>query len=123
MIPVSELGPIPVLSMRQWVNIVGGLDSSRLPAGYLAKVVAFAIRVDRLPSLMDSLEAVSRLGKNSPEGLAYLTPDFAPYSFTWLAPDMMNGGLIYHGPHDGEDGNSATFTVSLSSTDGWSVHT
>lgn len=123
MILVSELGPIPIMSMGQWSNIVGGLDSSRLPPGYLAKVIAFAIGRDRLPSLMDSLETVSRLGKNSPGGVAYLHPDFAPYSFTWLAPDMMNGGLIYHGPHDSGDGDCPTFTVSLSSSDGWSVHT
>ena len=35
-----------------------------------------------------------------------------------------NGGMIYHGPHDGfGNGSGPTFSVSLSPTNGWSIHT
>jgi hypothetical protein len=35
-----------------------------------------------------------------------------------------NGGLIYHGTHDGGgDGGAPTFSVNLSPVNGWSVHT
>jgi hypothetical protein len=36
----------------------------------------------------------------------------------------MNGGLIYHGPHDnGGDGGFPTFSVNLSPVNGWTIHT
>ena len=36
----------------------------------------------------------------------------------------MNGGLIYHGAHDGGgDGGAPTFSVNLSPVNGWSIHT
>jgi hypothetical protein len=36
----------------------------------------------------------------------------------------MNGGLIFHGKHDnGGDGGAPTFSVNLTPTSGWSVHT
>jgi len=36
----------------------------------------------------------------------------------------IHGGLIYHGPHDGfGDGGSPSFSVSLSKSQGWSIHT
>jgi len=61
-----------------------------------------------------------------------LFKDFAPYSFyfelerkrdgPWIM--MMNGGLIFHGPHDnGGDGGAPTFSVNASPVDGWSIHT
>lgn len=35
-----------------------------------------------------------------------------------------NGGLIFHGPHDGGgNGGAPTFSVSLTPQDGWSIHT
>jgi hypothetical protein len=35
-----------------------------------------------------------------------------------------NGGLIFHGAHDrGGDGGAPTYSVNLSPTDGWAVHT
>jgi hypothetical protein len=37
---------------------------------------------------------------------------------------MFNGGLIFHGQHDrGGDGGAPTFSVSLTATNGWQVHT
>lgn len=35
-----------------------------------------------------------------------------------------NGGLLHHGPHDGfGSGSGPTFAVTLTPTDGWSIHT
>jgi len=63
--------------------------------------------------------------------------DFAPYSFGWTRyrkpfeegrmnrEDIdMNGGLIFHGQHDGYGSGSApTFSVCLTPTNGWEIHT
>ena len=59
--------------------------------------------------------------------------DFAPLSFAFSMqtrkPDgtyeyWFNGGLIFHGQHDGGgNGGAPTFSVCLEPTDGWSVHT
>ena len=36
----------------------------------------------------------------------------------------MNGGLIFHGKHDGGgDGGAPTFSVNLTPTNGWGIHT
>ena len=36
----------------------------------------------------------------------------------------MHGGLIFHGKHDnGGDGSAPTFSVNLTPTNGWAVHT
>lgn len=84
--------------------------------------------------------------------ITILHPDFAPLSFTfgiyakanpgkgynWSEhagllrnrPELegytmwFNGGLIYHGSHDGYGSGSApTFSVTLTKTRGWSIHT
>lgn len=35
-----------------------------------------------------------------------------------------NGGLVFHGKHDGfGSGSAPTFSVCLTATDGWSIHT
>jgi len=47
--------------------------------------------------------------------------DFAPYSFGFSACGMV-GGCIYHGPRDSGVGEP-TFSVNVSSVDGWSIHT
>ena len=63
-----------------------------------------------------------------------LTKDWAPYSFGFGLGEVdeeadtfdiwFRGGVIYHGPHDGYgDGGAPTYLVSLSPTDGWSIHT
>lgn len=62
-----------------------------------------------------------------------LFPDFAPWSFQFtmckLNPQgewtyWFNGGLIYHGSHDGHGSGAApTFSVTILSTTGWSIHT
>ena len=62
-----------------------------------------------------------------------LFKDFSPLSFVFHMEQRQangeykfwfNGGLIYHGPHDGGgDGGAPTYSVNLESTYGWSVHT
>jgi hypothetical protein len=55
--------------------------------------------------------------------------DFSPLSFNWgLIQENgtcpYNGGLIFHGPHDGfGSGEAPTFSVSISPEHGWSIHT
>jgi len=58
-----------------------------------------------------------------------LYTDFAPYSFFWTEFSSTGqrgliGGLIYHGQHDGGgNGSAPTFSVCLTPTSGWSIHT
>lgn len=58
-----------------------------------------------------------------------LYTDFAPYSFFWteFSPTRQRGligGLIYHGQHDGGgNGGAPTFSVNLTPTNGWCIHT
>ena len=54
-------------------------------------------------------------------GNVELFADFVPHSFAFIVfkngKREMNGGLIYHG------GSTETFTVQLTPTNGWSIHT
>lgn len=62
-----------------------------------------------------------------------LAPDFAPMSFYFIIEKrndtgewrtLFNGGLLFHGRHDGNgDGSAPTFAVTLEPTVGWSIHT
>lgn len=59
--------------------------------------------------------------------------DFAPQSFEFVQEVKrdgkdwecaVNGGFIFHGPHDGGgNGGAPTFSVNLTPQDGWSIHT
>lgn len=96
----------------------------------LAKARAWAEKVgltDQLQGQLDYLE-----GYSDRETRCQLYTDFAPHSFgftmevkrdgEWVR--WFNGGLIYHGPHDnGGDGGAPTFSVNITPTNGWSVHT
>jgi hypothetical protein len=60
-------------------------------------------------------------------------PDFAPLSFEFARMEevpgeparcSMNGGIIFHGSHDGfGSGSAPSFSVTLEPTNGWSIHT
>lgn len=55
-------------------------------------------------------------------------PDWAPLSLyferVYADSSKTNGGIIYHGSHDGYgSGSVPTFSVCLSKTSGWSIHT
>ena len=54
--------------------------------------------------------------------------DFAPKSFEFVRKKegkfCGNGGIIYHGPHDGYgSGGPPSFSVCVSKTNGWAIHT
>jgi hypothetical protein len=55
--------------------------------------------------------------------------DFAPLSFFFVRFNAQNesvlcGGIIFHGKHDGfGSGSAPTFSVCLTPTNGWSIHT
>jgi hypothetical protein len=73
----------------------------------------------------------SRLENYSAKGYTVtLYSDFAPLSMEFSITDkgqhVLNGGFIFHGPHDGfGNGGAPTFSVSLSTDKevGWSIHT
>jgi hypothetical protein len=109
---------------------------------YLEEVVAFAKKVhlydsDSNASLKNRLDYLARYGGKKQDGSdktrARLFKDGAPYSFGFVieAQDAngdwttwFNGGLLYHGPHDGNGSGSApTYAVTLTLTTGWSIHT
>ena len=63
-----------------------------------------------------------------------LYKDFAPQSFEFVKEVMyedetewtfqFNGGMIFHGSHDGGgDGGAPTYSVNMTPQDGWSIHT
>ena len=88
----------------------------------------------------DSLtKCLDRLENYGADILAIYT-DFAPLSFCFglyhrtdegqhiidgeRCQLYMNGGVIFHGQHDsGGDGSAPTFSVNLTPTQGWSIHT
>ncbi len=95
---------------------------------HLAAVRAFADQTNQRAQFESRLSDLYRY--ISAEGYTImLYEDFAPYSFYWeeIAPDgkrTMNGGLIYHGLHDGDgNGGSPTFSVNLTPMSGWAIHT
>jgi hypothetical protein len=91
---------------------------------------------DSNATLKSRLDYLARYGGKKPDGTdktrARLFKDGAPYSFSFVieADDAngqwttwFNGGLLYHGPHDGHGSGAApTFAVSLTLTTGWSIH-
>lgn len=104
---------------------------------YFDKVKAFAERIGKLACLQEKLDylanyACSEEAPNNTRCRIYR--DFAPGSFEFVMDKWnktkqdyvpwFNGGLIYHGPQDGWDGaKGPTLSITLTPTDGWSVHT
>ena len=88
-------------------------------------------------ALSNRLAYLEKYGGKSEDGAermrVRLFRDFAPYSFGFVieqktATDewarLFEGGLLYHGPHDGNgSGAGPTFAVTLAPTLGWSIHT
>jgi Domain of unknown function (DUF4120) len=95
---------------------------------HLAVVREFADRTGQRAQFEEKLEDLTKWV--SADGYTVnLYTDFAPYSFYWeeIAPNgkrSMNGGLIYHGQHDGGgNGSGPTFSVNLEPSNGWRIHT
>ena len=95
---------------------------------HLEIVQQFADRTNQRAAFETKLDDLTRYKRD--DTTIHLYTDFAPYSFYWvqLAPDnktvWMNGGLIYHGAHDGGgNGSAPTFSVYLTPCTGWAIHT
>jgi hypothetical protein len=105
--------------------------------GYLDTVKEFADKVgkaDNLQAKLDYLDGYASARRE--EGLetrCQLFKDWAPQSFSFLMEmrqdggewqRWFNGGMLFHSAHDGGgNGGAPTFSVCLSPTDGWSIHT
>lgn len=98
--------------------------------GRLAEIKAFAAETGREEQLQQELDYLANYGAQ--ETRCVLFPDFAPHSLAfnmerkkdgeWV--HWFNGGLIFHGNHDGYGSGAApTLSTCLTPTDGWSVHT
>ena len=104
-------------------QVIAALDVSRCEE-HFAACVEFAKRSNRWTSdqgLRPNLERLIVIARR--DGKPRLFKDFAPYSFEFSAGGLY-GGLIFHGSHDGGgNGSAPTFSVCLTPTDGWSIHT
>jgi len=90
---------------------------------YFEQVERFAHDTGRLKQFYERIEQLCSNGDT-----VRLFQDFAPHSFEFVrlrnGEHVYNGGLIFHGPHDGGgNGGAPTFSVSLTPQDGWSIHT
>jgi len=94
--------------------------------GKLDEALEFAkTRKDEsLQKCIDRLKLADELNETETR----LFDDFSLYSFYFVRNKddifLGNGGVIFHGKHDnGGDGSSPTFSVNLTPTDGWAIHT
>jgi hypothetical protein len=103
---------------------------------HFEKVKAFAEQTGQWGQLKEKLDYLANYACNGDRPFDHtkcvLYKDFAPYSFEFVMMvrkddayvRWFNGGLIYHGPRDNYgSGAGPTFAVTLSPTDGWSIHT
>jgi hypothetical protein len=82
--------------------------------------------------LRSRLDYLEHYGKSDTTRVR-LMADGAPYSFHFVIEQknaagewerLLNGGLLFHGPHDGlGSGSGPTFACTLTPTVGWSIHT
>lgn len=95
--------------------------------GALSEAREYAESIGMVESLDVNLKTLEQLGKVY--GQVFLDKDFAPYSFRFAVRDekgkfVFNGGLVFHGAHDGQgSGQAPTFSVCLTPTTGWRLHT
>jgi hypothetical protein len=109
--------------------------------GHLDEVLAFAREIGMEDNLMQrgitylhsyaNHDGEKILPLDQHKTRCLLFKDFAPHSFYFVIESndnehrrWMNGGLIFHGPHDrGGDGGAPTFSVNINPCNGWSIHT
>ena len=96
--------------------------------GGLQKAFELAAKLNLTQSLENGLAGITKHAR--PGYSVKLYQDFAPYSFQFAVVDnstsrcVFNGGLIFHGNHDGfGTGSAPTFSVSLTAEPGWQIHT
>jgi hypothetical protein len=94
--------------------------------GLLDKIKKHADSSGLADNLKECLCKLERHGRGGCTVTLY--PDFALLSLYFEVKKqgrlVLNGGMIYHGSHDsGGNGSSPTFSVSLTTTTGWAIHT
>ena len=103
-----------------------------LVQGQFNETVKFAKATGRFENFIEHINYLHNYaGKENTRCI--LRTDFAPYSFNFTMqrkqPDgsykyWFEGGLIYHGPHDGYgSGQNPTLSVCVNPTDDWAIHT
>ncbi len=107
--------------------------------GKLQEALEYAEKIGD-SSLKGCLERIKEVDKNVGINMkmtveSHIYNDFAPYSFEFVRcaykngpdykPDFIsNGGIIFHGEHDGfGSGKAPTFSVAITPTKGWQIHT
>jgi len=101
--------------------------------GRLQEIKEFAKTTTVEQTLLDSLDRLELMAENrgydNEKYEVLLGADFAPMSLCFCIaqegkPPVFNGGLIYHGTHDGHGSGSApSFSVTVDKSDGWRIHT
>ena len=99
-----------------------------LTNGRLAEIKGYANKHDLIESFYKTFSRFETFSKSGYEVNLY--SDFAPLSLYFeIFRDeqfVLNGGFIFHGPHDGfGNGGAPTFSVCIDpeKTAGWSIHT
>lgn len=98
-----------------------------LDQAYLDDTVRFAMEVGKVDSLIQCFDRLQTIAENT-NAKVCLGRDLAPHSFSFAINRetgcVINGGVIFHGSHDGGgNGGAPTYSVSMSPVDGWSIHT
>jgi hypothetical protein len=104
--------------------------------GGLENIKAFASTHPAGDTFMRCLESLNDRCDHGENRKCVIGTDFAPYSLSFAYGEMttdpeptwigrpINGGLIYHGPHDGHgSGQAPSFSVTMDKADGWVLHT
>lgn len=94
--------------------------------GYLSEAFDHAEKINDM-SIYRCLDRLAEADINC-KSQTKIYPDFAPHSFAFArikdGKCITNGGIIFHGKHDGHGSGSApTFSVSITKETGWSIHT
>ena len=94
--------------------------------GKLDEIKAFALKTGQMDQLNSVLKRLT--DRESETTSVEVYTDFAPYSLYFVekvsGEFRSNGGVIYHGPHDGfGSGSAPSFSVCLTPSQGWSIHT
>ena len=104
---------------------------------HLENTRAFADRIGKREQLEEKLKYLENYACHGDEKrtITELYDDGTPYGFYFVIQKRrddntyhpwFNGGLIFHGPHDGGgDGGAPTYSVSLAGTkeQRWEIHT
>ena len=97
--------------------------------GRLNEIQKFAATHPNGRSFAECINRLQDIEKDHKDWSCYLLSDFAPMSLYFVFRNQsnnvkMNGGVIYHGKHDGfGSGAAPSFSMTLESTDGWRIHT